>query len=244
MSRILYSFVRTRSTPTSFYDRNCRRLLTKLLLVGCSVRYGSSSSSSYHVQLLNGLPDQQLIDLYSQDRVHPIHDTTELQRRKQTTRFYGYLYDNRPVYILQVALRSQIPQKIPDLFDDKLIGTTVACFYSISALDRHHHQGRGADFLKQTQSVLRNQDGVTTVVTLSPIPSLKGRADLSRSQVAQYVSTGVDPVARFHLGNGAQLYNVVGGDDSFMVNYRYYENDACPDRIHAQVRALIDGGEA
>lgn len=136
--------------------------------------------------------------------------------------------------------------------------TQVAVFYSISNCQKGL---KGISFgnllIKQVVTELRQElPGLETFVTLSPIPQftdwlqsqnnpsfcdvLDGSAppERVRSVAATYLMAAktpdgapYDPVARFHLGNGAQIYAVHGAADlsengirqsgGAMVNYEY-----------------------
>ncbi len=137
--------------------------------------------------------------------------------------------------------------------------TKVAVFYSISNCQAGlKGVSFGNLLIKQVAAELQQElPGLETFVTLSPIPgfvkwiSAQKDADIYdgiqdgttdpdtvRSAAAHYLlsarsQTGApyDPVARFHLGNGAQIYAVHGGADTSdkglrqsagaMVNYEY-----------------------
>lgn len=137
--------------------------------------------------------------------------------------------------------------------------TKVAVFYSISNCQAGlKGVSFGNLLIKQVVAELRQElPGLQTFVTLSPIPRLKtwlskhaenpefaavidGTAapDDIRNAAANYLLTAktdtgapFDPVARFHLGNGAQIYAVHGAADlsengikqsaGAMVNYEY-----------------------
>jgi malonyl-CoA decarboxylase len=134
--------------------------------------------------------------------------------------------------------------------------TKVAVFYSISNCQAGL---KGISFgnllIKQVVNELQQElPGLETFVTLSPIPGLtdwlkerddsatilEGRAssDEVRAAASEYLLTARskrgtprDPVARFHLGNGAQIHAVHGSADisdnglrqsaGAMVNYEY-----------------------
>ena len=137
--------------------------------------------------------------------------------------------------------------------------TTVAVFYSISNCQKGL-QGIsfGNLLIKQVVDELRAElPGLKTFVTLSPIPGLNTWLDTQphdpmaarvragrgtdaevETIVAHYLLSErdakgrpLDPVARFHLGNGAEIYDVHAGADTTengrllssgaMVNYHY-----------------------
>ncbi|MGB1236113.1 MAG: malonyl-CoA decarboxylase domain-containing protein, partial [Planktomarina sp.] len=119
----------------------------------------------------------------------------------------------------------------------------TATFYSIS----NCHAGLagisfGNALIKQVVRLLKQElPQLETFVTLSPVPGLakwsKGR-DMTPALAADYLVQAkrpddgpLDPVARFHLGNGALLHAVHAGANSskagqkqsggIMVNYLY-----------------------
>lgn len=136
--------------------------------------------------------------------------------------------------------------------------TKVAVFYSISNCQAGL---KGISFgnllIKQVVAELRQElPGLETFVTLSPIPGLmawikeqdspdhaairdgQAQTEEIRAAAVQYLLSAKtqdgaprDPVARFHLGNGAQIYAVHGAADmsenglqqsaGAMVNYEY-----------------------
>ena len=136
---------------------------------------------------------------------------------------------------------------------------TVAVFYSISNCQAGlKGVSFGNLLIKQVVAELRHElPGLETFVTLSPIPKLrtflegKGKdpriaaildgtaeVEIVRAAAVDYLFTAkktgggpYDPVARFHLGNGAQIYAVHGAADlsenglrqsaGAMVNYEY-----------------------
>ncbi len=136
--------------------------------------------------------------------------------------------------------------------------TKVAVFYSISnCQDGLKGVSFGNLLIKQVVDELRQElPGLETFVTLSPIPNLnlwlEGQDDETSAKIlseeatdeeikeaaAKYLleakgsrGTPYDPVARFHLGNGAQIYAVHANADlsdngqrqssGAMVNYQY-----------------------
>lgn len=136
--------------------------------------------------------------------------------------------------------------------------TKVAAFYSISNCQKGLHGiSFGNLLIKQVVAELKKElPQLDTFVTLSPIPGLnswikkqdtelaksvvKGAADddVLLSVTAHYLADAkdskgrpVDPVARFHLGNGAEIYDIHAQADTTenglaqssgaMVNYLY-----------------------
>ncbi|MEL6964651.1 MAG: malonyl-CoA decarboxylase family protein, partial [Pseudomonadota bacterium] len=128
----------------------------------------------------------------------------------------------------------------------------TAVFYSISNCQKGlANTSFGNSLIKQVAADLKvEMPGLKTLVTLSPIPGLvrwlegegleydPGDKDLMRQLAALYLLKAkhdaggpLDPVARFHLGNGAEIHKVHAGADiserglaqagGAMVNYLY-----------------------
>jgi len=231
-------------------------------------------------------PANILQKIIEYEAVHEIRDWNDLRRRIEPPDrrcfafFHPQLVDD-PLIFVEVALTSEIPGTITDLLAEnrRIIGAdraTTAVFYSIS----NCQEGlRGVSFgnflIKQVvEELSRELPGLTTFVTLSPVPgfaqwlarerqgALFGDEDrqalagldtsgwYAKPETVQAVRpvllsaaahyflrarsrTGkpIDPVARFHLGNGARLERINWlGDPSpkglqqahgLMVNYLY-----------------------
>ncbi|PWR20769.1 malonyl-CoA decarboxylase [Zavarzinia compransoris] len=253
-------------------------------------------------------PANILERIIAYEAVHQIHDWNDLRRRlaPPDRRLYAFFHPqlvDDPLIFVEVALAGAIPGNIQgvlaegrDAIDPK--AATTAVFYSIS----NCQEGlRGISFgnflIKQVVEDLRRElPGVTTFVTLSPVPGFSrwlkemradegersdfltsadrmvlqalDRADWTLSPAlaesvnavlarvtAHYMLRArtrdgrvIDPVARFHLGNGARLEAIHPlGDRStngmrqsygVMVNYLY---DL--DHIEANHEALATRGE-
>jgi len=162
---------------------------------------------------------------------------------------------DEPLIFVEIALTQEVPNSIQHvLADDRETraahDTSVAVFYSISNCQAGL---MGISFgnllIKQVVVELRQAlPGLETFVTLSPIPKMRdwqaahsdhtARDESVRLEAIDYLLSAktengapFDPVARFHLGNGAQIYAVhedadlsaKGLDQSHgaMVNYQY-----------------------
>ena len=175
-------------------------------------------------------------------------------------RCFGFFHPalaDEPLIFVEVALTREIPGAIVPLLDAKRESldarrATTAVFYSISNCQPGLRGISFGNFLiKQVvEDLRRDLPQLKTFVTLSPVPGfaawLKGArgADTPEGQpaltraIARYLLEAkakngkpLDPVARFHLGNGARLERVNWlGDPSakgireaagFMVNYLY-----------------------
>ncbi|MEL6549336.1 MAG: malonyl-CoA decarboxylase family protein [Pseudomonadota bacterium] len=201
-------------------------------------------------------PAQVLEKIIDYEAVHTIQDWDDLRRRVQPhdRRCYAFFHPRMPddpIIFVEVALTQAVPDSVDTLLaQDRrpadVESLTTATFYSIS----NCHAGlAGISFgnvliKKVVRELSRELPQLKTFVTLSPIPSLAAWAGEDRAEespdrlAARYLATvkredGLpqDPVARFHLANGAALHAVHadantsarGQAESFgaMVNYLY-----------------------
>jgi len=171
--------------------------------------------------------------------------------------FFHPTMPDEPLIFVEVALTGDIPGSIQDLLiEDREAITTdkarTAVFYSISnCQDGLAGISFGNSLIKQVVADLSAElPGLKTFVTLSPIPGFTKWLQLEeipyqdadakqlRTLAAHYLMSAkrsddmpLDPVARFHLGNGAQIHAVHADADTSekgiaqsagtMVNYLY-----------------------
>ena len=171
--------------------------------------------------------------------------------------FFHPSMPDEPLIFVEVALTKGIANAIQSLLaDDREAHAAedadTAVFYSISNCQAGlANSSFGNSLIKQVASDLAAElGGLKTFVTLSPIPGLtrwleregdawqSGAPDQIKAKAAHYLlnakSRGdrpFDPVARFHLGNGAIVHAVHAGADTSekgqaqsggtMVNYLY-----------------------
>ena len=207
-------------------------------------------------------PAHILEKIIAYEAVHTIDSWDDLRRRLEPTdrRCFAFFHPsmpNEPLIFVEVALNKGIPGSVQTLLaqDRKALPEAeadTAVFYSIS----NCQQGLasisfGNSLIKQVVSDLAAElTGLTTFVTLSPIPSLtKWLAHKNhewdseqprqvKALAADYLLNAkaqdglpFDPVARFHLGNGAIIHAVHADADisengrsqsgGAMVNYLY-----------------------
>ena len=219
-------------------------------------------------------PASLLQKIIEYEAVHTIHSWDDLRRRLQPAdrrcfAFFHPAMPDEPLIFVEVALTRGIPGNVDQLLAQErepvaLSKVDTATFYSISNCQPGL---AGISFgnllIKQVVADLTAElPGLRTFVTLSPIPGLadwlsdvgyvpEGRAEL-RQAAAYYLTRerrGVlprDPVARFHLGNGATIHDIHAEADSSesgrarslgaMVNYLYE-----PDRIAKNLEGLTEG---
>lgn len=171
--------------------------------------------------------------------------------------FFHPSMPDEPLIFVEVALTKGIPSSVQNLLAEERAAmlaseADTAVFYSISNCQSGLASiSFGNSLIKQVASDLSTElEGLETFVTLSPIPNLTKWLDASgltysadhsdnmRAAAAYYLlkakaKNGLpfDPVARFHLGNGAIVHDVHADADTSekgrqqsggaMVNYLY-----------------------
>ena len=186
---------------------------------------------------------------------------------------------DRPLNVLWVALCEQLPDRLDQILDVGVAeidpsGATVAVFYSVWVVEKAFAGiGRASELVAGASAALeRSHPHIDLQTTMSPVPGFRewhrihgtsgageptGNPDLG-SACARYLTSlspeGVplDPVARFHLGNGARLLRVIpDADDSelglerafgLMANYRYAPEDLEANRT-LLARGVVPTGE-
>jgi len=205
-------------------------------------------------------PADILEKIIAYEAVHAIHSWDDLRLRLKPTdrRCFGFFHPSmpdEPLIFVEVALTKGIPNSIQELLADERdpINATdadTAVFYSISNCQAGLAGiSFGNSLIKQVASDLATDlPGLSTFVTLSPIPGLNRWLETSKlanenlgqdeALAAHYLLKAkkpdgmpLDPVARFHLGNGAKVHavhaqadtsdNGVEQSNGTMVNYLY-----------------------
>lgn len=190
--------------------------------------------------------------------------------------FFHPSMPDEPLIFVEVALTTGIPGSVQTLLAEDRVpisahGSDAAVFYSIS----NCQQGLasisfGNSLIKQVASDLSAElPGIKAFVTLSPIPGLAKWAhqegykmpteepEAMRAMAAYYLLNAkgrgglpFDPVARFHLGNGAIVHAVHAAADTSdkgiaqsggtMVNYLYdLSRIAQNHEVFATTRAVV-----
>ena len=216
-------------------------------------------------------PEELLSQVVEFESVHPIRDRKDLARRLQRAdrRVYALVHPDLTDELLafvEVALGSGLEASIQALLGapppaTPPSGIDTATFYSINNC-RGGLRGIpfGRELLHRAMDDLSETTSVSRFTTLSPIPGFarwlateaSGSAARLVSECARYLLTAkrgeqpADPVARFHLGNGASLERLnPDGDTSsrgrdrsrgIMANYRYE-----PDELGANQTAYRRG---
>ena len=205
-------------------------------------------------------PADILEKIIAYEAVHAIHSWDDLRLRLKPTdrRCFGFFHPSmpdEPLIFVEVALTKGIPNSIQELLADErdpinAADADTAVFYSISNCQAGLAGiSFGNSLIKQVASDLATDlPGLSTFVTLSPIPGLNRWLETSKladanlgqdkALAAHYLLTAkkpdgmpLDPVARFHLGNGAKVHavhtqadtseNGLKQSNGTMVNYLY-----------------------
>ena len=206
-------------------------------------------------------PAEMLEKIIAYEAVHAIHSWDDLRRRLQPVdrRCFGFFHPSmpgEPLIFVEVALTRGIPNSVQGLLADTretiaAENADTAVFYSISNCQAGLAGiSFGNSLIKQVVADLaRELPGLKTFVTLSPVPGLSrwlaqanrpfaDQPDRRRQQAARYLLHAkradggpLDPVARFHLGNGALVHaihadayvsaNGIAQSGGTMVSYLY-----------------------
>ena len=206
-------------------------------------------------------PADILDKIIAYEAVHAIHSWDDLRSRLQPAdrRCFGFFHPampNEPLIFVEVALSRGIPGSVQGVLADEretiaAEEADTAVFYSISNCQAGLAGiSFGNSLIKQVVADLsRELPNLKTFVTLSPIPGLNrwkkeitaldGGSENDQLQLAAHYllkakrpdGSPYDPVARFHLGNGALVHAVHANADlsdngraqsgGTMVNYLY-----------------------
>ena len=201
-------------------------------------------------------PADILEKIIAYEAVHAIDSWDDLRRRLQPAdrRCFGFFHPamaGEPLIFVEVALTKGIPDSIQQLLADgrdtiDAEDADTAVFYSISSCQAGLAGiSFGNSLIKQVAADLsRDLPALKNFVTLSPIPGLNtwletaGLDGETQNLAAHYLLEAkradgmpLDPVARFHLGNGATVHavhadadlseNGVAQSGGAMVNYLY-----------------------
>jgi hypothetical protein len=173
--------------------------------------------------------DPTWLELISHDPVHP---TVAKETRTAGTRtVLMYEEQDKNQCMICTKISDDLVRSMKDIFVDSKEEGLTAMFYTIFRLP-DALLGVGQRALSEAVKHFSAQ-GVKNFYTLSPIPSLRKHFDAppSEEQVREFIASRRDPVAKFHLGNGATLHAVNFDADAsdirqgeswgIMVNYRY-----------------------
>jgi malonyl-CoA decarboxylase len=207
-----------------------------------------------------GTPASVLEKLIQYEAVHEIRGFPDLKRRLERDRrcfaFFHPALPGEPLIFVEVAFVNELPSAVaPILAMESAVGdprqARCAVFYSITSCQAGLKGISFGNFLiKQVAEDLHAElPNLKLFATLSPVPGLRrwaqerlgdrlpAQVEALQALAAWYLTReweeghALDPVARFHLGNGARLERInpyadgspKGEKQSFgiMVNYVY-----------------------
>ena len=213
-------------------------------------------------------PTEVLERLAEREQVHPMEGPEDLADRLDEDRRCFVLEHSalpgRPLNVVWVALCNGVAGDVAQLLDRRAPpgdprSADTAVFYSIWNVEPGARGLPGGRRLLEgaVDALHRDLPGLQTFATLSPIPGFRAwwedehpgqepPADALLADCARYLTTQsepgrpIDPVARFHLRNGARLLGLHrhgdtstrGMERSFgvMANYRYEPEDRASNR--------------
>jgi hypothetical protein len=161
----------------------------------------------------------------------PVHPGISIEERLHDGRTVFALEEQgTPMALVCAKLSDHMNRSINDILSPSQ-QNLVAMFYTVFRLPGAA-AGVGVDIIQEALRYCRGA-GINQLYTLSPVPSLRKYFDTvpTEDQIREFIETRKDPVARFHLGNGARLQSVnFDADQSskrleeswgIMVNYNY-----------------------
>jgi len=193
-----------------------------------------------HLRSSNFKPE--FYEFVFQDPVHNLSDGRTLLRRCRYDRnIFFKLENDKPVAVLCVAYTGGLPDVIDDILDDTStvsLKASHAIFYSVFRTDVPTElKNVGAVLIREAATWIReNMPQVRNFVTMSPIPNLSAHftEPPSVDAVVEFLRAQKDPVAKFHLANGAKVLRAIPNADKsekrrsqsygVMVNYDYTSN--------------------
>lgn len=183
-----------------------------------------------------------LLHAVYQDPVHAITDQRNVDRRCRYDRNIFFLMENDvPVAVLCVAYTAGLPNNIDEILDaDSQVSLFAdhAIFYSVFRTDAPCTlHNAGAKLIREAaQWIKANMPQISNYVTMSPIPNLSAHftEPPTLDGITEFLQAQKDPVAKFHIRNGARILRVIPNADnserrraqswSNMVNYDYTPN--------------------
>ncbi len=177
-----------------------------------------------------------------QDPVHSFTEKRNLERRCRFDRnIFFWIENDVPVAVLCVAFTKGLTDNIDDILDTNSpvsLEADHAIFYSVFKTDQESGTNNvGAKLIREAAQWIRaNMPHIRNFVTMSPIPNLSAHfpEPPSIESILEFLRAQKDPVARFHIRNGARVLRIIPNADnserrvmqsySNMVNYDYTPN--------------------
>lgn len=181
-----------------------------------------------------------------QDPVHSLSEEQNIERRCRFDRnIFFWVENNIPSAVLCVAYTKGLTDNISDILDSTSpvsVSADHAIFYSVFRTDGvSTTQNAGAKLIHESARWIKeNLPHITNFVTMSPIPNLSANFSEppSMDDIMEFLQAQKDPVARFHIRNGARVLRVIPNADNserrraqsygVMCNYDYTPNFVNP----------------
>jgi len=175
----------------------------------------------------------------------PVHNLTEVRSLERRCRFdrniFFWIENNVPTAVLCVAYIQGLTDDVGEILDvasPVCMDADHAIFYSVFRTDQPTAiKNTGATLIREAATWIRNNlPQIRQFVTMSPIPNLSAHFSEPPSMAAimEFLQAQTDPVAKFHIRNGAKILRVIPNADSSerrrtqsysnMVNYDYTQN--------------------
>lgn len=177
-----------------------------------------------------------------QDPVHALTEQRNLERRCRYDRnIFFWIENDVPTAVLCVAYIKGLTDNISDILDMEsavCLDADHAIFYSVFRTDKPTSiNNTGAKLIREAAMWMKsNLPQIRNFVTMSPIPNLSAHfaEPPSLDDIKEFLQLQKDPVAKFHLRNGARVLRIIPNADSSerrrsqsysnMVNYDYTQN--------------------
>jgi len=182
----------------------------------------------------------------TQDPVHSITEQRNIERRCRYDRnVFFWIENDIPVAVLCVAYTNGLLDNIDTILDSDsavCMNADHAIFYSVFRTDTvSTTQNAGAKLIRESAHWIKdNLPQITNFVTMSPIPNLSAHfsAPPTLEDIMEFLRAQKDPVAKFHIRNGARVLRVIPNADNserrraqsygVMCNYDYTPNMVNP----------------
>jgi len=193
-----------------------------------------------HLRSANFNPEY--LNYVQQDPVHALTEQRNLERRCRFDRnIFFWIEDGVPSAVLCIAFIKGLTDNVDDILDKDssvCLDADHAIFYSVFRTDQPTKTiNTGAKLIREAAMWIKaNMPQIRNFVTMSPIPNLSAHfaEPPSLEDIKEFLQLQTDPVAKFHLRNGARVLRIIPNADqserrrtqsySNMVNYDYTQN--------------------
>jgi hypothetical protein len=178
------------------------------------------------------------LDLIGNDPVHP--QLPVYKRIIGDRSVFVFIDNEKPQFIISAKISNYLPKSMADILcDNKDVegDELYATFYSIFRVAGSTMKGGGGAAIKELIDYCKMRN-IENQYTLSPIPFLRRNYEEkpTNTEIKSFlIEKDIDPVARFHLGNGACVEHINNNADKseireaeswgIMVNYNYTKKE-------------------